>query len=165
MKNEEENHLGRPMPKGTVTLTAIDPDGDSQLLRRQDIDHTAKDEEIKLDLGRAFDVVYGYRMAESSRPALKQMICTCEFRIRNHKPYEIEARAVAEMSKRLGFWKSERRRDGRLRWVEEMGEAASWEIIRSTDRHVKHDHKTVHFDVRVPPDSEKTIRYTVDYRW
>jgi len=165
LKNEQENHLGRPLPKGMVTLTAVDPDGDSQLLARQQIDHTAKDEELKLEMGRAFDVVYGYRVVDTKQPAERQMIRTYEFRIRNHKPYEVQVRAVAELLERQAFWRYDTLPNGLLRGVQELREAENWQIIGATDKFSKHDDRTVHFDVRVAADSEKTIRYTVDYRW
>jgi hypothetical protein len=165
LKNEKENHLGRPLPKGMVTLTAVDPDGDNQMLARQQIDHTAKDEELKLDMGRAPDVVYGYRVVETQRPSPYRMIRTYEFRIRNHKPYEVQVRAVAEVLERQAFWRYDRLPNALLRGVRELREAKNWEIIDATDKFSKHDDRTVCFDVRVAADSEKTITYTVDYEW
>lgn len=163
--NKEENHLGRPLPKGRIALTALDPDGDTQLLSRREIDHTAKDEELDLELGQTFDVVYAYRVAETQRPSRYRMIRTYEFRIRNHKPYAVQVRAVAQLSERQRFWRYEKLSNGLLRGATEMREAKSWTITRSSDESVKHDSRTVHFEVEVPPDSEKTITYTVDYNW
>ena len=165
LKNEKENNLGRPLPKGRVMLTAVDPDGDTQMLGRQEIDHTAKDEQLELDMGRAFDVVYGYRVATTERPSHHNMIRTYEFRIRNHKPYEVQVRAVAELSEQQRFWRYRKSADGRLHWTSEMRGPKNWQIVDSTDDFTKHDSKTVHFDLSVQPDSEKTITYTVDYRW
>ena len=142
VKNEKQNNLGMPLPKGAVAITALDADGDSQLLGRQQIDHTPKDEEIKITLGRAFDVVYGYRVVETRRPAPRRMIQTYEFRVRNHKPTAIHVRAVGRLAGHT-----------------------NWKVTKSTDKFIKHDFQTIHFDFRQEPDSEKTITYTVDYRW
>ena len=142
VKNAEENNLGRPLPKGMVTLTATDADGDSQFLGRQQIDHTPKDEELKITMGRAFDVVYGYRVVETKRPSSHRMIQTYQFRIRNHKSTAIHVRAIGKLQ---GY--------------------SNWKVTRTTDEFTKHDFKTLHFDFRLEPDSEKTITYTVDYRW
>jgi hypothetical protein len=165
VKNEKKNHLGRPLPKGMVALMAIDADGDTQLVGRQQIDHTAKDEELKLEMGRAFDVVYAYRVVTTERPGPKRMIRTYEFRIRNHKPYEIQVRAVAELSERQTFWRYETLPYGALRGVQELRGARNWTITRTSEKYVKDDYNTVHFDVAVQPDCEKTITYTVDYSW
>jgi len=142
IENEKQNNLGRPLPKGLVALTAVDADGDSQFLGRQQIDHTPKDEELEITMGRAFDVVYGYRIVETKRPARNRMIQTYEFRIRNHKPTAIRVRAIGTLA---GY--------------------TNWSVRRSSDAFVKHDFQTLHFDFPLDPDTEKTITYTVDYRW
>jgi hypothetical protein len=142
IKNEKENNLGRPLPKGMLALTAIDDDGDSHLLGRHEIDHTPKDEELDINMGRAFDVVYGYRVVKTERPARRRMILTCEFRIRNHKPTAIQVRAIGELTGHT-----------------------NWTITQSSDEYTKHDLKTLHFDFGLEPDTEKIITYTVDYRW
>ena len=142
IQNEEENGLGRPLPKGAVTLTAVDPDGDSQFLGRQEIDHTPKDEEVTLTMGQAFDVVYRYRIVKIVRPTSHRAIQTSEFRIRNHKPTAVLVRAIGDLNGHT-----------------------NWKVTQSTDDYTKHDFTTLHFDVRLEPDSEKTITYTVDYRW
>lgn len=142
IENEKQNNLGRPFPKGLVTLTAADADGDSHLLGRQTIDHTPKDEQIKLTMGRAFDVVYGYRVVDTKRPTRRRMIQTYEFRVRNHKPQAIHVRLVGKLAGRT-----------------------NWTITQHSDEYIKHDFQTLHFDFRQGPDTEKTVTYTVDYRW
>ena len=142
IQNEKQNNLGRPLPKGMVTLTAVDADGDSQFLGRQEIDHTPKDEELRITMGQAFDVVYGYRVVDTERPSSRRMIQTYEFRIRNHKRAVVNVRAIGHLA---GY--------------------ANWKVTKTTDPFSKHDFQTLHFDVDVEPDTEKTITYTVDYRW
>ena len=38
-------------------------------------------------------------------------------------------------------------------------------VVESTDDFVRHDHRTIHFDFCLEGNAEKTITYTVDYRW
>jgi len=142
VQNEKANNLGRPLPKGMVAITALDDDGDSQLLGRQAIDHTPKDEEVEIAMGRAFDVVYGYRVVETKRPASHRMIQTYEFRVRNHKPTAVDVRTVGALAGHT-----------------------NWTVTQSSDPFTKHDFQTLHFDFRLEADTEKTITYTVDYRW
>ncbi len=142
VKNEKKNNLGRPLPKGMMTLTAVDADGDSQLLGRREIDHTPKDEEVEIAMGQAFDCVYGYRVVDTQRPGPYQMIQTYEFRIRNHKPTAIHVRAIGKL---LGY--------------------SNWKVTKTTEEFTRHDFETLHFDFRLEPDTEKTITYTVDYSW
>jgi|GEM_PF-300255 len=141
VKNEQKNRLGRPLPKGTIRVTALDQDGDVQLLARGEIDHTAKDEELEIDLGRAFDVVYDYRIIDTRGPVERPVLQTYQFRLRNHKPAEVQVRVI-----------------GRL-----MADK-DWRILHATDDCVRHDSQTVHLDVRVKADSEKVVTYTIEYR-
>ena len=93
-------------------------------------------------MGRAFDVVYGYRVVETKRPGPHRMIQTYEFRVRNHKPAAVDVRAVGVLAGHT-----------------------NWTVTESSDPFTKHDFQTLHFDFRLEADTEKTITYTVDYRW
>jgi hypothetical protein len=165
VKNNEENHLGRPLPKGRVTLMAVDADGEHQFLGRDEIDHTAKDEEIEINMGQAFDVVYDYRIVDTERPATDRMIETYEFRVRNHKPISIRMRAVADLPAERKAWVRVESPDARARGVNVLLKAKDARIVRATDPFHRHDYKTLHFDFELKPNSEKTITYTVDYSW
>jgi hypothetical protein len=87
-KNEKENGLGVPLPKGRVRFEQRDSDGETALLGTADIDHTPAKEELTLRYGTTFDVV-----GESSETAPNQ------FRIvvRNHKCEEVQVRAVVAL--------------------------------------------------------------------
>ncbi|MBL7042417.1 MAG: hypothetical protein ISR77_27515 [Pirellulaceae bacterium] len=165
IRNKKENQLGRPLPKGTLALTAIDADGDTHLLGRHQIDHTAKDEEFRLQVGRAFDVVYSYRLAKEELSGPRRMLRTYEFRIRNHKAHEVQVRTIGRLSARRKIYTRKTAPDGQLIRGPEMRDATSWTITQTTDPYVKYDHRTVYFDVQVPANSEKTITYTAEYGW
>jgi hypothetical protein len=88
-KNEKENHLGLPLPKGHVTFEEIDTDGESAVTGQTDIDHTAVKEELTLRHGHAFDVVGAFKQLDPTH---------FEMRVRNHKMTDaIAARAVAHI--------------------------------------------------------------------
>jgi len=55
-ENKEESNLGMPLPKGVVRVYKNDKSGNAQFVGEDRIDHTPKNEEIKLKLGDAFDV-------------------------------------------------------------------------------------------------------------
>ncbi len=57
MVNSEVNGLGKPLPKGVMRLYAPGPDGVSTYVAQTTIDHTPKDEKIRLQWGHAFDIV------------------------------------------------------------------------------------------------------------
>lgn len=41
----------------------------------------------------------------------------------------------------------------------------TWEISKSSSEFQKIDARTIHFEVIVPADGEKTVEYTVRYTW
>lgn len=55
-KNEEENNLGMPLPKGVLRVYKNDKSGALQFIGEDNVDHTPKDEEIEIFLGNVFDV-------------------------------------------------------------------------------------------------------------
>ena len=88
-KNEKENHLGMPLPKGRVTFEEIDSDGESAVTGHADIDHTPVKEELTLRHGHAFDVVGEFKQLDPTH---------FEMRVRNHQMAQtIGARAVARI--------------------------------------------------------------------
>ncbi len=141
-KNEKDNKLGMPLPKGRVRLMQRDPDGDMQLVNTTEIDHTAKDEEMKLTVGTAFDVSAERNEMNMTRPGHQQETRTVRLRMRNHKDEPIEGR-----------------------FIERLIPNRNWEITLTTDPWTRKDVNTIHFDFTLEPNAEKTITYTVDYQW
>jgi hypothetical protein len=91
-KNEKENNLGVPLPKGRVAFEQADADGETALTGRAEIDHTPVKEELSLRHGYAFDVVGEFKHVDPTH---------FEMRVRNHRLGQpINVRAVADV--RLG---------------------------------------------------------------
>lgn len=143
-ENRQENNLGMPLPRGKVRVyKRDDADGTLEFVGEDLIDHTPKDEKVLIKLGQAFDVV-GERtqtnfIVDSRR---KTMTETFRIQIRNHKD-----RAQKVVIK-----------ENLYRWV-------NWEIIQTSDDYEKIDARTIHFEVTVPAEGEKTVTYTVRYTW
>ena len=57
MENKKEHNLGIPLPKGIVRVYKHDSEGSLQFVGEDRIDHTPKDEKVRVKLGDAFDVV------------------------------------------------------------------------------------------------------------
>ncbi|KKK60577.1 hypothetical protein LCGC14_3022970, partial [marine sediment metagenome] len=55
-KNSKANGLGKPLPKGIIRLYAPDPTGLPTYVSQTSIDHTPKNEKIRLLWGHAFDI-------------------------------------------------------------------------------------------------------------
>ena len=142
-KNEENNGLGIPLPKGKVRVYQRDADGKEQFVGEDQIDHTPKDEEVKLYLGNSFDIVGGRAQKDfkvlSSGSVVEE---TIEIRVRNHKTEAAQVQVYEHP------W----------RW-------SQWEIVRSNTPYEKVDQSTVRFPVTTQKDGEKVVTYTVRYSW
>ncbi|MBE0556990.1 MAG: hypothetical protein IH628_07125, partial [Proteobacteria bacterium] len=127
-RNEEKAGLGIPLPKGKVRVYKRDDEGKEQFIGEDQIDHTPKDEEVRLYLGNAFDIV-GARVQKNFRVVVSGHMVeeTFEISIRNHKEETVEVLVYEHP------W----------RWSE-------WEITKSNTSWDKVDQSTVKFSVRIP---------------
>ncbi|MCB1225028.1 MAG: hypothetical protein KDK99_04380, partial [Verrucomicrobiales bacterium] len=141
-KNSEENHLGIPLPKGRVRFYREDGD-QLQFVGEAQIDHTAKDETLRLKTGHAFDLVgERRRMNFTKSPRRDEATETFEIKLRNRKETAVEIRVVEHL----------------LRW-------ANWEITEATLEPNKLNAQTLEFRVPLAAGEEKTLTYTVQYTW
>ena len=145
LENAEANRMGMPLPKGKVRAYQRDEaDGTLEFIGEDLIDHTPRDETVRVKLGQAFDVV-GERtqtdfQIDSGR---KTLVETFRIQVRNHKdePVDVIVREVL------------------YRWT-------NWELVETTeDSYEKFDSRTIHFPVTVPARGEKTVTYKVRYTW
>ncbi|HUI06718.1 MAG TPA: DUF4139 domain-containing protein [Verrucomicrobiae bacterium] len=144
VKNAKDNHMGMPLPKGKVRLYKRDPaDGSLEFIGEDQIDHTPKDETIRLHVGDAFDIV-GERKRTDFHVDTSAHVMTesFEIRIRNHKDEPVEVLVKEPL----------------YRWN-------NWEITKSNQEWTKYDSDTIHFPVKVAKDGEQVITYTVRYTW
>jgi len=142
-KNSEANHLGMPLPRGRVRFYKQDDDKQLEFTGENLIDHTPKDETLRVFTGNAFDLVGERRRTnvkvDSSNHWLDESI---EIKLRNHKKEPVEIRVVEHL----------------FRWT-------NWEITEKSDPFTKTNAQTIEFRVPVKADEEKTIHYTVHYSW
>lgn len=139
-ENTAEVGLGIPLPAGRVRVYKADVDGSLQFIGEDQIDHTPKDETVRLRLGNAFDVVGERRQTDFRRLGSDVIEESYEIRIRNHKDEAVEVRVVEHL----------------FRWSE-------WEIVRESAPHTKLDAGTVEWRLNVPANGETTLTYTVRY--
>jgi hypothetical protein len=141
--NSEANHLGMPLPKGRVRFYRRSDDGQMEFTGENTIDHTPRDERVRVYTGNAFDLVGERRRTDYHMEMNRQRLDeSFEIKLRNHKKEAAEVRVVEHL----------------YRWF-------TWEIPVSSDKYRKIDSKTVEFTATVPPDGEKTISYTAHYTW
>ena len=141
--NAETNHLGIALPKGKLRFYRRDADGQMEFVGEDMIDHTPRNETIRVTTGNAFDLV-GERKQTNFHvdTADKWLDETIEIKLRNRKQEPVEIRVVENL----------------YRWN-------NWAITQKSDDFKKTDAQTIEFRVPVKPDEERTVTYTVHYSW
>ena len=142
-RNDETSGLGIPLPKGKVRVYQRDDDGKEQFIGEDEIDHTPKDEEVRLYLGNAFDIV-GERAQKDFKSFSGGRVVeeTVEITVRNHKKEAVEVQVYEHP------W----------RW-------SQWEIVNASGQWTKVDQSTLRFPVKLAPGGSQVVRYTVRYSW
>jgi len=136
IENSQKNNLGMPLPKGTVRVYKADKGGSVQFIGEDQIDHTPKDELVKVKMGEAFDVVGKRKQTEYKRIARTVSEMSWEILLRNHKPEEVTVRVNEPVP-------------------------GDWEVLSASHKYEKPDAHTLRFDVPIPKDGEVKITYRV----
>lgn len=142
--NSQQNHLGMALPKGKIRISKRDPaDNSLEFVGEDEIDHTPKNEKIRITTGDAFDIV-GERKRTNFTLSTGGHMATesFEIKVRNHKDTPVEVLVKETL----------------YRWNQ-------WEISESSSKHIKFDSNTIHFPVTIEKDGEKVVTYTVKYTW
>ena len=142
--NAETNQLGIALPAGKLRFYRRDADGQLQFVGENTIDHTPRNETIRVTTGNSFDLV-GERKQTNFRVDTgdKWIDESFEIKLRNRKKdAPVEIRVVEHL----------------YRW-------SSWDITAKSDNFVKKDSQTIEFRIPVKPDEERTVTYTVHYSW
>jgi hypothetical protein len=84
-RNSAQNKLGMPLPAGTVRLYKQDGRGNQQFIGEDKIDHTPKDEDVRVKVGDAFDVIAERKQTDYKVLAPNLYEYAYEIKIRNHK--------------------------------------------------------------------------------
>jgi hypothetical protein len=141
--NSQANHLGMPLPKGRVRFYRRNDDGQIEFTGENVIDHTPRDETVRIYTGNAFDLA-GERRRTNYLVDMGKSTATesFEIKVRNHKKEPVD-----------------------IRVVEHLYRALTWDIASSSADYKKTDAHTIEFPVTIAPDGEKTITYTAHYTW
>jgi hypothetical protein len=139
-RNSQLNKLGMPLPAGTVRLYKKDDKGNQQFIGEDRIDHTAKDEDVRVKVGDAFDVVAERKQTDYRVIARNVYEYAYEIKIRNHK----DAAISVVVNEPIG---------------------GDWEMISSTFGAKKTAAFAAQFNVPVVKDGEAVLSYRVRVRY
>jgi hypothetical protein len=143
-KNSKENNLGIPLPKGIMRFYRRDDDSQLEFVGENVIDHTPKDEKVRVYTGDSFDLVGERKRTDyQMNSSMDWMDESFEIKVRNHKEKDsVEIRVVEHL----------------YRWI-------NWEIREKSNDFIKTDSQTIEFRIPLKPNEEKVITYKVHYSW
>jgi hypothetical protein len=140
LKNSKENRLGMPIPKGRVRVYKADTSGSQQLIGEDWVNHTPKDEKIKIKMGDAFDVIGERTQKDWKRIAPNLYEVEWEISLRNHKKEAVTVEVVEPMP-------------------------GDWEVIRASHPHEKIQAFTARWKMPVPKEGEAKLHYRIRVRF
>ncbi|MSP38516.1 MAG: DUF4139 domain-containing protein [Deltaproteobacteria bacterium] len=139
LANKKENNLGMPLPMGTLRIYKADSDGSLQFIGEDRIDHTPKDELIKIKMGNAFDVVAERKQTDWRKIADNIYEAAFEISLRNHKDEPVTVSVIEPMLR-------------------------DWDLLTSSHTHKKVEAFTAQFEIPVAKDGETKLTYRVRYK-
>ncbi len=134
--NKKKNNLGMPLPKGTVRVYKNDKEGSLQFVGEDKIDHTPKDEKIKIKLGDAFDISASRKQMSWKKIAYDTYEAGYEISLRNHKKEDVMVNIIEPIP-------------------------GDWKMLSASHPHEKTEAFTAEFDIPVPTDEEVKVAYKV----
>jgi hypothetical protein len=139
-KNDQKSGLGMPLPAGTVRVYQADLKGNIQFAGEDNINHTPKDESVRIHVGNAFDIVCERKQLDYKKIANNVFEIEYQITIRNHKdgPVTVDVR-------------------------EPIG--GDWTVENSNYPSTKLDATTIGFQIPVDKDGTATLDYRVQVRW
>jgi hypothetical protein len=138
--NSEKDNLGMPMPAGKVRVYKKDADGALQFIGEDNIDHTPRDEKVRLYIGDAFDLVGERRVMRNENISDHARRETIEVSLRNHKDTEVTIVVVEHPY-------------------------GDWTVMSNNFPFHKKDSSTLEFPIKVPANGEVTLNFAVQYKY
>ncbi len=132
--------LGKPLPAGIVRVYAKDSKGAAQFVGEDRIEHTAKNEKLKLRLGEAFDITAERKQTNYKRIADSVSESAWRIELRNAKDEAVTVRVQEPMP-------------------------GDWEMIQESQKHSKDSARVASWNVTVPPGDKAVLDYTVRVKW
>ncbi len=137
--------LGIPLPKGVIRVYKKDAQGNAQFVGEDRIDHTPKNETIRLKLGEAFDIT-----ADKKQTDFQKLAGTGRYNYVFESAYQIEL-------------KNAKREAVTVIVREPM--PGDWTVVSESQAHTKAASGVAEWSVRVPAEGKTTLTYRVRVKY
>ncbi|MDP3025139.1 MAG: hypothetical protein Q8O10_06355 [candidate division Zixibacteria bacterium] len=138
--NSKAEGLGMPLPKGKIRVYKVDVDKSMEFVGEDQINHTPKDEKVRVYVGDAFDIVGERTRTNFQKISDNVMEETYQLKLRNHKEEKVEVTVV-----------------------EHLYPYTNWEILESNFKYEKKDASTIEFNIPLEKNQEQIVNYKVRY--
>lgn len=143
--NRTETRMGMPLPKGVVRVYKRDSEGRAQFVGEDAVDHTPKNETVRLKLGDAFDVT-----AKRKQTDFKKLAGTSRYNYVYEAAFEVELKNAKKEAVTVSL-------------LEPM--PGDWELVSQSHPHSKEAAGAAKFKVPVPAEGSATLTYRVKVKW
>ena len=144
-ENKESSNLGMPLPKGVVRVYKNDKSGNAQFIGEDRIDHTPKNEEIRLKLGDAFDVT-----ADKNQTNFKTATAIGKYKLAYTASFEILLKNA---------------KDEEVEVIVHEPIPGDWKMQRESHDHEKVAAGTAEWKITVPAEGKAKLSYDVLVRY
>ncbi|MDR0274392.1 MAG: DUF4139 domain-containing protein [Burkholderiaceae bacterium] len=132
--------LGQPLPKGTVRVYKKDKEGRPLFIGEDRIDHTPKNEQVRLKLGKAFDITGNWKRTDFSRISKRVFEQEIAIELSNAKSEPVTVRVVEPVP-------------------------GDWKMLKESHPHIKSSASSALWDIPVPAEGKTTLTYRVRTDW
>ncbi|MDR2187108.1 MAG: DUF4139 domain-containing protein [Azonexus sp.] len=136
----QNGDLGQPLPAGTVRVYKSDSAGSPLFIGEDSIDHTPKNETVRLKLGKAFDITGNWKRTDFSRITKRIFEQEITIDIANAKDLPATVRVVEPIP-------------------------GDWKILKESHPHQKSSASSAQWDIPVPAEGKTTLKYRVRTQW
>lgn len=135
-KNDAAAKLGVPLPAGVVRVYGMDEQGAAQFLGESPVGHTAQGAEVRLTLGRDFDVDIDREQTNFVHAADTINVSVWKVTVKNAKARPVKVRLIEPMP-------------------------ASWEITKESHPHKNANAGSTEWLIDVPAKGQTVLEYNV----
>jgi hypothetical protein len=143
--NKEASKLGMPLPKGTLRVYKKDSGGNAQFVGEDNIDHTPKNESVRLKLGESFDVTVDKKQTDFKvlPPPTKR-----------NQLYESAFELVLKNAKKQ-----------KTTVIVQEPIGGDWKIISESAQHTKANSHLAVWKIEIPAESSTTLTYRAQVKY
>lgn len=132
--NKEAAKLGIPLPKGIMRVYKKDSQGNAQFVGEDAINHTPKNETVRLKLGSAFDVTADKKQTDFKKASDREYRTAFEITLKNAKKEPV----LVTVQEPIG---------------------GDWSILSESAPHIKINSHLAEWKIKVPAEGETKLTY------